>query len=115
MTEVIDSDAGLLESTTSTTATETMQVNFTTTEAPYNGEESENRLEDLDTFSNMTNMTSKIMTNVTSQMTISDQQDAQQVKILVTHGITCTDSPSQLSSPSPKPINGSLKKNQLHI
>ena len=60
-----------------------MEVNLTTTEAPYNGEESENRLEDLDTFSNMT---SEIMTNVTSQMTISDQQDAQQVKILVTHG-----------------------------
>ena len=82
VTEVIDSAAGLLESTTSTTAA-AMEVNLTTTEAPYNGEESENRLEDLDTFSNMT---SEIMTNVTSQMTISDQQDAQQVKILVTHG-----------------------------
>ena len=83
VTEVIDSAAGLLESTTSTTAAATMEVNLTTTEAPYNGEESENRLEDLDTFSNMT---SEIMTNVTSQMTISDQQDAQQVKILVAHG-----------------------------
>ena len=82
VTEVIDSAAGLLESTTSTTAA-AMEVNLTTTEAPYNGEESENRLEDLDTFSNMT---SEIMTNVTSQMTISDQQDAQQVKILVAHG-----------------------------
>ena len=90
--EVIDSAAGLLESTTSTTAPAKMEVNFTTTEAPYNGEESENRFEDLDTFNNMTNMTSEIMTNVTSQMTISDQQDAQQVKILVTHGITCADS-----------------------
>ena len=82
VTEVIDSAAGLLESTTSTTAA-AMEVNLTTTEAPYNGEESENRLEDLDTFSNMT---SEIMTNVTSQMTISDQQDAQQVKIFVAHG-----------------------------
>ena len=83
VTEVIDSAAGLLESATSTTAAATMRVNLTTTEAPYNGEESENRLEDLDTFSNMT---SEIMTNVTSQMTISDQQDAQQVKIFVAHG-----------------------------
>ena len=84
VTEVIDSAAGLLESTTSTTtAAATMEVNLTTTEAPYNGEESENRLEDLDTFSNMT---SEIMTNVTSQMTISDQQDAQQVKMLVANG-----------------------------
>ena len=77
-----DRQAGSLVNTT-TTATTTMTVNITTTEAPYNGEESENRLEGVDnfSFSNLTNMTSEIMSNVTSQLTIRDQEDAQEVKI----------------------------------
>ena len=78
-----DRQAGSLVNTTTTTATTTMTVNITTTEAPYNGEESENRLEGVDnfSFSNLTNMTSEIMSNVTSQLTIRDQEDAQEVKI----------------------------------
>ena len=76
MTEAA-SGAGSLENTTTAT---TMTVNITSTEAPYNGEESENRLEGVDNFSNMTNMTSEIMSNITSQFTISDQADATKVR-----------------------------------
>ena len=56
------------------------------TEEPYNGEESENRLEGVVnfSFSNLTNMTSEIMSNMTSQLTIRDQEDAQEVKIFYT-------------------------------
>ena len=71
------SGAGSQENTTTAT---TMEVNITSTEAPYNGEESENRLEGVDNFSNMTNMTSEIMSNITSQFTISDQADATKVR-----------------------------------
>ena len=80
MTEA--ASAGSLENTTTAT---TMEVNITSTEAPYNGEESENRLEGVDNFSNMTNMTSEIMSNITSQFTISDQADATKVR---THKIS---------------------------
>ena len=69
--------AGSLENITTAT---TMAVNITSTEAPYNGEESENRLEGVDNISNMTNMSSEIMSNITSQLTISDQEDATKVR-----------------------------------
>ena len=78
-----DMAGSLVNTTTTATTATTMAVNITTSEAPYNGEESENRLEGVVSFSfsNLTNLTSEIMSNVTSQLTIRDQEDAQEVKI----------------------------------
>ena len=68
-----DSVAGTLEYSTSTA----MSANMST-EAPYNGEESENRFEE--TSGSVTNITSELLSNVTSQLTISDQTNIHGVR-----------------------------------
>ena len=68
-----DSAAGTLEYLTSTA----MSANMST-EAPYNGEESESRFEE--TSGSVTNITSEFLSNVTSQLTISDQTNIHGVR-----------------------------------
>ena len=68
-----DSAAGTLEYSTSTA----MSAN-NSTEAPYNGEESESRFEE--TSGSVTNITSEFLSNVTSQLTISDQTNIHGVR-----------------------------------
>ena len=68
-----DSAAGTLEYSTSTA----MSANIST-EAPYNGEESESRFEE--TSGSVTNITSEFLSNVTSQLTISDQTNIHGVR-----------------------------------
>ena len=68
-----DSVAGTLEYSTSTA----MSANIST-EAPYNGEESESRFEE--TSGSVTNITSEFLSNVTSQLTISDQTNIHGVR-----------------------------------
>ena len=72
-----DSAAGTLEYSTSTA----MSANIST-EAPYNGEESESRFEGApeETSGSVTNITSELLSNVTSQLTISDQTNIHGVR-----------------------------------